>query len=182
MRMPTAMKTLFPCPVDDVVAELPDAADPIWDVFIRRQLRATAQAETRTITFKWLVALEPGMPLDVVTPHYAPEPLTEAVSAIGEKLRSHYGGTVVRLLLTELPAGAVIPRHRDTGPLLAKTHRCHVPVQTSDKVAFFIDDHPYYLEAGMAYEVDNMRRHAVRNDSDQRRIHLICNILPEGVS
>lgn len=181
MHMPTPLATLFAYPVDDILAALPEAADPVWDVFRARQLMYRVHDDTRSIAFKWLSELsdEPG-PQPVANLLYAPAKLAEPVVAFGEHVAKHYGGTPVQLLLTELAAGQTIPRHRDQGDMLRRTHRCHLPVLTNDNVDFMIDGEPHHLKAGVAYEVDNMRPHAVANRGAMRRVHLICNVLPPG--
>lgn len=42
-----------------------------------------------------------------------------------------------------------------------------------------IGDETFHLEPGIAYELDNTRRHSVRNARETRRVHLICDILPD---
>jgi aspartyl/asparaginyl beta-hydroxylase (cupin superfamily) len=74
--------------------------------------------------------------------------------------------------------GASVGEHADEGISLEQTHRCHVAVVTNPEVRFVIEGSSYYLEPGEAYEVDNMRLHSVSNPTGQRRVHLICNILP----
>ncbi len=91
-------------------------------------------------------------------------------------LNTRYRGRIIRLLLAELaPHGKIAP-HRDGGAGTVLVHRLHVPVLTDPEVKFYIDEIPHMLEAGVAYEFDNTRRHAVENESDRPRIHLMCDI------
>lgn len=57
-------------------------------------------------------------------------------------------------------------------------HRCHLPIITSEQVSFSIDKVDHHLPAGQVYELDNMRLHGVSNAGPERRVHLICNVLP----
>jgi hypothetical protein len=45
---------------------------------------------------------------------------------------------IVRSLLARMPAGVTIPVHHDTGYWVRNTHRCHLAVETSDDVEFFV--------------------------------------------
>ena len=99
-----------------------------------------------------------------------------------EQVRAHFGGKLVRIMLTTLPPGAKIVRHRDTSPILQAVHRCHLPIRTNPGVRFTIGDDDHTLEVGEMYEFDNTRPHAVTNDGDESRVHLICDVLPEAVA
>ena len=178
MRMGTALARLFAYPVAEIQAALPGETDPLWDASQLRQDRHAVHGATRAITFKWLEDLTPLQPQPVLAADHLPERLFTAVSDCGAALERHFGGTVVRLLLVELAAGAVIAPHRDMGRLLSQTHRCHVAVTTNPEVRFTIGGEAFHLEEGTAYEMDNMRIHAVENAGLARRVHLVCNILP----
>ena len=155
-----------------------DIDDPVWDRFAKRQREYPVHQRTRSIGFIWTDGWVNGKPLTLPL-NYAPKPLEAAVRSCCQRILAQYpGGSILRLMLTELPAGSAIPRHRDAYALLEQTHRCHLPVVTNPDVTFMIDDVDYHLAAGEAYEVDNMRPHAVTNAGSERRIHLICNVLP----
>lgn len=59
--------------------------------------------------------------------------LTQVYEAIGiDESR------VVRSLLARMPAGVDIPPHHDTGFWVKHTHRCHLAIQTSSLVEFWV--------------------------------------------
>lgn len=91
--------------------------------------------------------------------------------------KQHIGEVKVQqAMLARLRAGTVIPKHRDTGPLTAKTHRIHVPVITNEQCIFTIDDESKNLKPGQIWIVDNVgRRHGVTNNGDVDRVHLIID-------
>lgn len=179
MKMAEPIAHLFACPVDDILASLPDEWDPVWDKFGFRQQQYDVHQLTRTIVFVCPMPAGAGAERAIGTTDYAGKALTDAVMACGSKLAAHFGGAkITSLLLTELPAGAHIPEHVDGGLMLANTHRCHVAVVTNPDVTFTIDGTGYHLSPGEAYEVDNMRPHAMANLGNERRVHLICNLLP----
>lgn len=82
-------------------------------------------------------------------------------------------GVFPRVMLARMPPGGEIKPHQDTNVAARWPHKIHVPIATNDRVAFWIEGMAYHLPAGEAFEVNNMAVHAVRNDGDSDRIHLI---------
>ncbi|HXC55867.1 MAG TPA: aspartyl/asparaginyl beta-hydroxylase domain-containing protein [Rhizomicrobium sp.] len=179
MKLAEPLVRLFDCPVGDVLAAMPDLSSPLWDANPHRQTKHQVHRETRSIIFEWIGdAWQPGQKSDVVRTDCGLPHLTDAVYACAARLNARYRGKIVRLLLAELVPHGKISRHADHGAGVVLVHRLHVPVLTNPAVKFFIGDVPHYLEAGVAYEFDNTRPHAVDNDSAAPRIHLMCDILP----
>ena len=85
---------------------------------------------------------------------------------------------VKQAMLTNLKAGTVIPRHRDRGPITAKTHRIHVPVITNKECIFSVGDESKNLNAGQIWVIDNVNRyHSVENKGKNNRVHLIIDAI-----
>ncbi len=78
-----------------------------------------------------------------------------------------------RVMLARMAPGGVIKPHRDANPAAKWPHKIHVPIRTNDKVVFFVDGVGYHFAEGEAVEVNNMGVHAVVNEGDADRIHLI---------
>jgi hypothetical protein len=78
-----------------------------------------------------------------------------------------------RVMLARMAPGGVIKPHRDANPAAKWPHKIHVPLLTNDKVTFFIDGTGHHFVEGEAVEVSNMAVHAVENNGDSDRIHLI---------
>lgn len=78
-----------------------------------------------------------------------------------------------RIMLARMRPGGVILPHQDVQPAAKWPHKVHVPIFTNDKVIFRAGDEHRHLEEGVAVEVDNMGVHAVKNEGDSDRIHLI---------
>jgi len=83
---------------------------------------------------------------------------------------------LTRMLVTELPKGAVIPEHLDDGEMLTSHHRIHIPLRSDPAVKFTLDHKDYYLEPGRGYEINNQLLHEVRNESNIDRIHMIIDL------
>jgi hypothetical protein len=183
MQLSQPLVRLFDLPVDDLAAAMPDAGDPVWDIDKFRQTRHEVHRFTRSIIF---CAMEngwvPGQKAVIRRENHAPPQLAGKVQACADRIAAHYSGTITRLVLAELAPQGVIAVHRDHGAGLTLVHRCHLPVVTNPGVQFFIDMIPHRLEAGTAYEFDNTRRHSVENHSAERRIHLLCDVMPAGLA
>lgn len=78
-----------------------------------------------------------------------------------------------RVMLARMAPGGVIHPHRDQNPAAKWPHKIHVPIQTNDQVAFYVDGIGYHFAEGEVVEVNNMALHAVENGGQTDRIHLI---------
>ncbi len=88
------------------------------------------------------------------------------------------GGKVIRMMAAKLKPGGEIALHADTHPSFGIGHRIHVPLKTNDAVEFLLDGQHVSMQAFHAYEIDNRRKHAVRNAGDDDRVHLIFDYVP----
>jgi hypothetical protein len=105
-----------------------------------------------------------------------------AVPVMHELIRRSYppGGTIIRAMAALLPAGGRILPHFDAHQTFQLSHRIHVPITTNSRVRFMIDGHPYQLEVGQAYELNNQLTHSVMNGGTEDRITFIFDYLPPG--
>ena len=114
----------------------------------------------------------------------------DRILPIIEKAVEPYGyqnGVFSRIMLAKLKAGGDIKTHIDGNKAATFPHKIHIPIQTNDKVLFFVNPKLYHFETGKAYEVNNLAAHYVENGGNTDRIHLIFEYfnpehLPEGVS
>ncbi len=92
---------------------------------------------------------------------------------------------IVRSLLACMPPGVEIPVHHDTGFWVQHTHRIHVPIITGPGVDFFVGAdkesiQKYEFNEGRVVELNNQAKHAVANNWDRGRVHLIFDYVDEG--
>jgi len=180
VQLPSALVPLFDYPIAGLLKDLPEHDSPEWDKHRHRQQAFAQQRATRSIVLRWLSNdWQPGQE-PIVLRATSPSPLTSAAEAFAQRLQSHFGGVIAKLFLAELPVGGEIPPHRDLAAALTRSHRCHLPILTNPDTLMTIGDEAFHLEPGIAYEFDNTRTHAVRNAGETRRVHLICDILPDG--
>lgn len=100
-------------------------------------------------------------------------PLLEPVIAAATADYGYARGAFPRVMLARMAPGGVIHPHRDTNPAAKWPHKIHVPLVTNDRVTFYVGDVAYRFAEGEAVEVNNMDSHAVANEGDCDRIHLI---------
>lgn len=81
-----------------------------------------------------------------------------------------------KAMFARLEAGHEIDEHIDGGGSNLLTHKIHIPVYTNPKAIFSINGQPFHLEAGQAYEVNNIVSHGVVNGGSEDRIHYIFEV------
>lgn len=155
-----------------------DMLDPqVWDICDLRQKQFDVHRHTKSI----VMIFAEGWP-DIRLARYPGwDILAHLAMPIIEKIvRTHYkpGGAIIRAMVANLVKGGVIAEHYDAAPSFAVGHRIHVPLQTNDGVVFTIDGEPYKLAVGEAYELNNLLDHAVVNEGDDDRYHLIFDYVP----
>jgi hypothetical protein len=78
-----------------------------------------------------------------------------------------------RVMLARMAPGGIIHPHVDANPAAKWPHKIHVPILTNPKVGFLVGNTVHVFPEGEAVEVNNLGRHAVQNNGDTDRIHLI---------
>jgi hypothetical protein len=85
-----------------------------------------------------------------------------------------------RMRILRLAPGSVINEHRDVGAevgcIAFGQVRLHVPIITNDRVTFFVGGEKIKMQAGRLYYVNFTKRHYVRNDGSEARIHLVMDL------
>jgi diphthamide synthase subunit DPH2 len=97
---------------------------------------------------------------------------------IYERLEHLVEGKVVRCEVINMSPNSRIRTHKDTSDLLYLSRRFHVPIITNKDCTFIVEEQSFHLEEANLYELNNRRYHSVQNFSDENRIHLIVDILP----
>lgn len=80
-----------------------------------------------------------------------------------------------------LGAGSRITEHRDHKLSAGDGEaRLHVPLATGPGVTFLLDGAPVDMAPGECWYLDLTRRHAVTNDGDVPRVHLVVDCVVDG--
>jgi hypothetical protein len=128
---------------------------------------------TRHIVFRFVKDLKDWR-TDYERPLWAQwQPLLQPVLDAAVKPYGYARGVFPRVMLARMAPGGIIQPHRDNMPAALWPHKIHVPLLTNDKVGFYIEPKTYYFPVGEAVEVNNLDVHAVKNEGDSDRIHLI---------
>ena len=81
-----------------------------------------------------------------------------------------------KAMLARLAAGRGIDLHTDDGSVHPLVHKIHVPLQTSPRATLTVAGATFHLEAGYAFEVNNLAPHGAFNGGGQDRIHFIFEV------
>ena len=173
-RKTTAVKHLGPIDIDalrDAVLALPQST---WDrENADKPNRFEALDKTQHIVFRFVDKLG-----DWRQSHDRPmwgefQALLEPIMAQATAPYGYARGGFPRIMLARMAPGGVIHPHIDASPSAKWPHKIHVPLTTNPGVVFFIKPQNYHFPVGQAVEVNNLDVHAVANQGDSDRIHLI---------
>jgi len=89
----------------------------------------------------------------------------------------HDGICSIAMVVKLLPESEIRP-HVDDTEYLQLTRRHHIAIKTNDKVLFCVDKECINMKPGECWEINNSKEHFVKNDSNEERIHLIIDIMP----
>jgi Aspartyl/Asparaginyl beta-hydroxylase len=149
----------------------------IWEKNDFRQTAFEVHRRTKSIVYVW------SHPSDdeyaaIETHIDRTEPLHVEVWKAAMKIRDYYSAaaTITKLMLAKLSPRSVIREHYDGGNL-ARIHRCHLPIITNAACTFLIDGIPHHFGPTAVIEINNQLLHGFVNDSDEDRVHLICDVL-----
>jgi hypothetical protein len=104
--------------------------------------------------------------------------LWKLVEPIVKDLEIIHNGKAGRVIFPKLPANKNIPAHTDGGDYLDVVRRHHIPIITNNNVFFRTGDETLNMAEGECWEINNMKNHEVNNKSNQDRVHLLIDIIP----
>lgn len=155
----------------EAVRAIPDA---LWNAEdASKPNRFEALNTTRHIVFRFVSSLKDWRQSYDRPLWESWRPLIEPVLQQATQPYGYRDGTFPRIMLARLAAGAAIHPHRDQNPAAKWPHKIHVPLETDERVVFYVDGVGYRLAEGEATEVNNMAVHSVTNGSAIDRVHLI---------
>ena len=108
--------------------------------------------------------------------------LVTAVKPIINSIMNHFPGYIkVRGELATLPPGAKLKLHYDNMWFHENCRRIHVPILTNALCQQIFEDRTHHLEYSKIYEINNRIFHSASNNSNSHRVHLILDLLDEGL-
>lgn len=83
-----------------------------------------------------------------------------------------------KAMLARLVADGHIVRHRDdeATEAAAFAHKIHVPLRTNSRATLTVGDTDFHLEAGHAWEINNLAPHGAFNGGVHDRVHFIFEV------
>ena len=93
-----------------------------------------------------------------------------------KKIIEQIPGKSHRILIADMEPKGDIPRHIDKGKYFENKLRFHIPLKTNNEVYFFVSTKTYNMKENEIWYIDNSSSHAVKNNSEKNRIHLIFDI------
>lgn len=142
----------------------------------------TFMAHQHTFAYKLLdfdLAWSPGKPSEVKQINQLSEKSQNELDKIYALIESYCGGKVVYAEIINMKPRSRIKTHKDRGDLMYVARRFHIPIKTNPDTFFIVNEKKYHLDFGKIYELNNIQYHSVKNNSDEYRIHLIVDVLPQ---
>jgi orotate phosphoribosyltransferase len=162
------------------------AQPEMWKMSTIRQDTIAVQRETESIFLRGAKRTKKGpLPLEdthdsVRTPHAQHYPLT--LRWLEAFAREHHGEES-RALLAKLKPRSQVYRHFDRGEYYRVRDRYHLVISSPSGSSMVCGDEEVVMRQGELWWFDNKKPHESFNHSDEDRIHLIFDLLPnEGQS
>ena len=177
VRKPAGVRALGPVDTTALVAQVRRLSDRAWageDALKENAFEVFHHI--RHVIFRFIPRNQD--PVDFYSTHAWPlwkgllEPIMDAVVQPYGFERPVYP----KAMLARLEAGAIIDPHVDGAGSNLLTHKIHVPLITNPGALFLTGEDTCHLEAGQAYEVNNIGRHAAMNHGSEDRIHFIFEV------
>jgi len=96
--------------------------------------------------------------------------------AVRTLMIAEWGTALGRVIVTKLPPGGVIHRHKDEGDAAEEYDRYHIVLAGDNGNMFFINDEQEEMLPGDVWWVENTELHWVENRGQEDRIHIVCDI------
>lgn len=171
-------KYLDICDISFIKLKLNESDNSIWEGHTYRQSTFSPHRHTQTIELMWDKESLNEIREATKHPNFYGYKIDELFDRLHPLYTLNYGeGYFCRTLITKLKAKKHIFPHKDGGDSLEKCHRTHIPIITNDKVTFQVNGENKYMKEGEIWEIDNVAEHAVYNQSDFDRIHLILDYM-----
>jgi Aspartyl/Asparaginyl beta-hydroxylase len=177
VQKPKTVRPLGPVEVTRLIDRVRQITDQTWSAEdSRKENTFEVFHHTRHINFRFIRGN--NNPLEFYSAESWPmwRPLLEPVMEAAVRPYGFERPIFPKVMLARLAAGGVIDPHADGPGSNLVTHKIHVPLVTNDGALFLTGEVWTHLEAGQAYEVNNIDRHGVVNNGDEDRIHFIFEV------
>ena len=177
VEKPDVVRYLGPVDVETLWVEVERLSEKVW-----QQEDAVKEnnffcfAHTRHVIFRFIPHNRTPLcyysnPAWMVWQRYLLPVMTQAAAPYG-----YVKPIYPKAMLARLAAGRGIDLHVDSEASNPLVHKIHVPLRTNPRALLIVDDVAFHLEAGHAWEVNNLAPHGAFNGGDLDRIHLIFEV------
>ena len=122
-----------------------------------------------------------GSPQDILAKsegNFMDTPLLAQCPAFQQVLARFECQTTAVRLMTLAAGGRILPHTDPGGGFEDGMARLHIPIMTDPRVVFHIDGESIHFSAGHTWYMNANCTHAVDNDSEIERVHLVIDCLP----
>ena len=177
VQKPDVVRYLGPVHIETLRVEVERLSEKVWD-----QEDAVKEngffcfAHTRHIIFRFIPSNRTPLryysnPAWLVWQRYLLPVMAQAAAPYG------YAEPVYpKAMLARLAAGRGIDRHVDAEAANPFVHKIHVPLRTDPRALLIVDDDALHVEAGHAWEINNLAPHGAFNGGNRDRIHFIFEV------
>lgn len=169
--------------INSIKSEVDNFIDE-WFLDTTRQATYTTHEQTqmyqlRFFNYYWDTN-NPGYYKDVNS--FKKQESIKELQDIYDLLEKEYRGKVVRSELVNMFGNSRIRKHRDRTNMLFLCRRIHIPIKTNKDTIFMVNGEIESMAEGYIYEINNSKIHSVENKSNENRIHLIIDLLPDSIA
>jgi hypothetical protein len=171
--------------VSSMIDTLESITDEQWLEKDGRQEIHDVHSNTQSLLLIWPseIILREHIKGEINHKNYDMFNMKEFLESIKPMYQQRFGeGEFYRASITRLKPKSNIERHTDTYYTLLKCRRTHIPLVTNNDIKFLVEGKNHSLKVGKIYELNNALHHSVRNESDEYRIHLILDYVPNNNS
>ena len=156
--------------------KLKDELKKVNKNFIKHINRGIYSGEWSAISLRSMDGKENNINAGVGDESFSDTPLLEKLSYIKE-IVDNFKCEKESIRFMKLSGGANIKEHRDAGLSFSDGDvRVHIPIETDDKVKFFVNSNLIQMRGGETYYIDADKPHSVVNDSSKDRVHLVLDL------
>jgi len=167
--------------IERALALLDEVPESAWLEEDWRQRKFEVHRQTESILFLWKAHLD-STPVEL--PRWAEwkklmEPVMDLICNFYGYKRDEVD--LWKAMITRLPPGRSILKHRDMNPALIFPHRVHWVI-TSEQVVTNIGTEVFSFTPGTVFEFNNVLLHSVTNNGEAQRAHIILDVVPRKMA
>lgn len=150
----------------------------VWNEHQQRQLNYDVHQDTESVV---LIFCDESWPDGTIHKEAGWGHLADVAEPLMQQIIHDFyqpGGKIIRAMAAKLkPKGKIRPHH-DSLRSFHMGHRIHIPITSNAAVRFTVNGKPCHLEEGLAFEINNQKKHSVMNMGNEDRISFIFDYVP----